>query len=735
MTIVSRAAALVAFATALGAGPVSAPASEPPVVTITGKSVVLKPFALRWEESERSTLNLSFLLHKPAGRDGFIANQGGHFTLPSGERFRIWGVNLVFGACFPDKADAPKVAAYLARFGLNAVRLHFLDSSWGRERSLLANGHDHTRSLAPVQLDNLDYFIAELKKAGVYTNFNLNVGRIFREGDEVPEHRLLYLAKGATLFDDRLIELQKEFARQLLTHVNPYTGRAYKDEPAVAVVEIVNENSLVAAWVSGRLLGRTSSPPKSIWSDIPPSYGRKLTEKYNSWLRQNLGPADLLALAAEAGVQPGAPIPRLAPAEFKAASEFRFATEARFIMHTERQFYLGMYRYLKDELGVKSLITANSDDDHSRNSYAFLSSAAPLDYVDGHAYWHYYGKLVDPATGKERWGRRDNVPMVTVPAISNPAKLSRSAVAGLPYTVSETNHGSYNDYHCEGVPLTGAYAALQDWDGIFHFALAHVEPNVWNTFRPGGLDVVVDPVRMANLAASGLMYLRGDLQPAPTTVLRGYSERDMIAGLRAPAGERPFFTPGFSPLTALVHRTRIASFERPAGGFPPAPDPRDIRAETGEIRWCADDVRSRVEIASPRSEALVGFFSSAGDRLRHLHPRVVNEFGALTLVSLDGQPIATASRLLLVATARAGLTGTRWSNDGQTVVARGERPTTIEVISGEVELRGLGGAQAVVLEPLDGAGNSLGRRVCPVEHGRARLPLGSDVTVWYLLTR
>ncbi len=42
----------------------------------------------------------------------------------------------------------------------------------------------------------------------------------------------------------RLIELQKDYATKLLTHVNPYTGLAYKDDPAVMTVQIVNENSV-----------------------------------------------------------------------------------------------------------------------------------------------------------------------------------------------------------------------------------------------------------------------------------------------------------------------------------------------------------------------------------------------------------------------------------------------------------------------------------------------------------
>ena len=41
-------------------------------------------------------------------------------------------------------------------------------------------------------------------------------------------------------FDPRLIELQKEYARKILTHLTPYTKTEYRHEPAVAIVEILN---------------------------------------------------------------------------------------------------------------------------------------------------------------------------------------------------------------------------------------------------------------------------------------------------------------------------------------------------------------------------------------------------------------------------------------------------------------------------------------------------------------
>src|SRR5579871_2585564 len=52
---------------------------------------------------------------------------GDHFCRASdGARVRLFGVNLAFGASFPQEADAPKIAKRLRRLGVNLVRLHHM---------------------------------------------------------------------------------------------------------------------------------------------------------------------------------------------------------------------------------------------------------------------------------------------------------------------------------------------------------------------------------------------------------------------------------------------------------------------------------------------------------------------------------------------------------------------------------------------------------------------------------
>src|ERR1035438_3621394 len=80
------------------------------------------PFVVPGDDATKSATDFSGLSPKAAGADGFVRIQDGHFfSGPS--RLRIWGVNLCFGANFPSHEDAEKVAAHLAKLGVNGVRM------------------------------------------------------------------------------------------------------------------------------------------------------------------------------------------------------------------------------------------------------------------------------------------------------------------------------------------------------------------------------------------------------------------------------------------------------------------------------------------------------------------------------------------------------------------------------------------------------------------------------------
>ncbi len=262
------------------------------------------PFVLPWDDSTPGTItDVSFLNAKPAGVHGCIVAENGHFVeTNTGKRVRFLGVNFAAKDAFPSHADAEKVAARIAKLGINLVRLHHMDNSdWGQDASIWDYSYKDRQHLDAVQLDKLDYFVAQLKKNGVYVNLNLHVSRQFSAADGFPasiSQLPTNFDKRVDEFNPRMIQLQKNYAHDLLTHVNPYTHLSYASDPAVAVVEINNENSLVGdSWAT---LGADLDT-------LPEPFSSELIGLWNAWLTRKYGTDTHLQAAWTAGAMPLGP--------------------------------------------------------------------------------------------------------------------------------------------------------------------------------------------------------------------------------------------------------------------------------------------------------------------------------------------------------------------------------------------------------------------------------------------
>jgi hypothetical protein len=252
----------------------------------------LFPFTIPWDDDASSVANVSDWNEKPAGKDGFVSVRDGHFVDGKGARIRFFGTNLCFAAAFPPHDVAEKVARRMAKFGINVVRFHHMDSN-PFPRGILDGEQPDKQHLSAEALDRLDYLIDQLRQNGIYANINLHVSRKLIEADGIQEaDQMPNMDKGVDNFHPRMIELQKQYARDLLTHVNAYTGNAYAEEPAVAMIEINNENSLTSSWRGGSI-------------DALPEYLQKLLdERWQAWLKAKYGATEALRGAWDEAAEP-----------------------------------------------------------------------------------------------------------------------------------------------------------------------------------------------------------------------------------------------------------------------------------------------------------------------------------------------------------------------------------------------------------------------------------------------
>jgi len=198
------------------------------------------PFTMPGLEPNRGITDMSWLNDAPAGKRGFVRARDGHFVDGRGKRIKFLATNFTFGSCFPDHDTADKLAARLASLGINCIRFHHMDNQ-SAPRGIWKAGVPKRNEFDPDQLDRLDYFIAALKRHGIYANINLHVSRNYWEGEDFPDglasdrerrEKLPHYAKGLDKINDQMIRMQRDYARALLGHVNPTPRPATPRNPA-----------------------------------------------------------------------------------------------------------------------------------------------------------------------------------------------------------------------------------------------------------------------------------------------------------------------------------------------------------------------------------------------------------------------------------------------------------------------------------------------------------------------
>ncbi|MEM2941142.1 MAG: hypothetical protein QW304_06305 [Thermoproteota archaeon] len=875
------------------------------------------PFHLPWDDYSKTVVSLSERLEKPAGNLGYVTVGSDSHLYVDGKRIKFLGVNIGGGACFPEKDEAEKIAARLAKFGVNAVRFHGLDANWeynifevggvsqtvaeayhgsgslklyfnrslgdtggvqvildtpmdlsnkklsvwmkvpeeaatiniqakifimddkwnwgdagpditsfsskgdqwvqlswdlsvnppsqigfpkcdptrvkavgvivgewtGREWSgnfyIDAFGWSDpnsqaftpifdfekdsqgwtswgalkpllgTRLLSEEALDKLDYFIYQLKENGIYVDLNLLVARRFTPEDGLPreiesiewkDHQAL------GFFMEEIENLEKEYAEQLLTHFNPYTGMTYAEDPAIAFVEIVNEQGLINSWLMGVL------------DKLPEVFKSRLRDKWNNYLLLKYGSTNFLR-STWGSLREGESLEQ-GTVEIVSFEDWvnRRRTYAdsdwlEFLYYLEEEFFLNMRNFIKEELRSKALVIGTIS-----SSCSPPSIMSEMDIVDTHAYWQhpqFPGTSWDPLN----W-YVENKPMVNNPRDSTIVGLAVKNVLNKPHFVTEYGHPAPNMYDAEAVLTIATYAALQDWDGVFMFAYG--SRGNWNSSKIRGFfDMDQHPIHMAMLIPAHLIFVRGDVKPANKLVVAKLTREDEMNLLNRQVwawGLPDAKHVGLNPLLSLLHRTEIDVWGTEFSNF------SDIRvsgstyrSDNEEVTWDTSNAgRGVITVNTPKSIGIIGF---GGGRLFDFGTIIVEPgdslldgWSVIAFSSLDGENLEHCEKALLVAAGYVTNTGMalrdyngsrellKWEANelteieifnGRITCGRdwGSAPTLVEGVPATIKIKTEAGMKVWGLD-------NLGNRVMEVpvssEGSYKSFTIGSEFrTIWY----
>jgi len=589
-------------------------------------------------------IDISFVFEdeKPAGKHGFIKTNGRHFVFEDSTKVRFWGTNLNGGANFPEHEYAEKLSKRLAKLGINLVRFHQLDSEWNTPNifSFSKGKPFDGSSFDKESLDRLDYLIYCLKNEGIYCYMDMFTYRKFRLWEGVENADVLSdAAKPYCIFDERLIDLQKDLCRRLWTHFNPYTKLIYADDPVFVMAEILNESHL---FTSGQ---KICAEP----------YRTDFINKFDNWLKEN---------------NPG-----------KSANDFDIddyndETLIAFKIELQEKYFKEMSLCMR-ESGVKIPITGTN----MMQTPANLKTHLMFDFLDDHAYLYDW-----------RWG--ENQKYCRNQAITKEYKpfLTRTlaTVSDKPTFISEWDMPWPNEYRAESPIYTAAFGLLQDWSGFAIHTYAYTSylermnvlgkeiqsEKIGNVpYRQGIFSAWNDPAKFGLFYHSALMTRRGDVAPSKE-VLKVYHKS--MATTFGELGRANF------ERSRVEADTEFKKFTDGDATVNLKEAIREVTSDTGELYINRE--KNYGIVNTPRTKCAYGFLGKNGKiELSGVSIACETDFAVVALSSLSDKDISNSENILLTTVGRAKNTDEDFRNEQ--MYNLGTAPVCIEVIQAHIEIK------------------------------------------------
>ncbi|MDA3821332.1 MAG: hypothetical protein PF450_01780 [Bacteroidales bacterium] len=621
------------------------------------------------EFSEAAMLDLRYLNESYAGEHGFIklSEDGESFVRGDGEEIRFWPVNGGDATRRMSDEELAWHARFLAKQGVNMNRWHGSLNAPGKGTSLF--------DLDTAEVEQIWRFVASMKKEGIYSTISPFWPHNGHMGGWVPEEWGIegYSGKDelweVLYFNDKLKEGYKTWVKYLYTEENPYTGMALKDDPAVALIQIMNEDGVFFWTMQG----------------IKPELKRLVGELFADWLNEKYGSLAAAFTAWEEEKMPGDNVSKglldvydiwelIQPCNGGKAK--RMADQTAFYAFRQRSFYSDIRDFDQKELGCKQMVnpnnwkTADPGKLEALERFTYLDCEVPAVnryFAPGHVGVN-NGWRIDP--GHFYQGES---------ALKNPLKIPVNVkqTAGKPFIITESGWNFPQKHQSEAPMLISTYQSLSGHDAYYWFAItsqSYMENpyfdftrdtagmramNRWTYSTPGGI---------AQFPAYALLYRKGYVSQGETMIHEFISTESLFNRKNALISEETSFDPnrdqieGFNTKSAVSAVNPYAFLTGPVkasyGGDQSETYVNEklkglidlengiVSSVTGELEL--DYEKGVFQFETPEAVGVSGFFEDETSiDFQDVSIETRNEYVTVGLVSMDGLPLAESKKILV----------------------------------------------------------------------------------------
>jgi hypothetical protein len=662
--------------------------------------------------SEDSIIDMSRLIERPAGMHGFLRQQGKDFVFEDGKPMKFWAV---CASMTETEQAQQQQARFYAKHGINMVRQHPVESVLGTLKGGPGNRH-----FDPARLEKWDRWFSILKKNGIYMTWSMFYHHVVLadEGidmdlyNELPDRGAGKDTYGLATFIKQYQDSQWEYARLLLNHVNPYTGLAYKDDPALTVIECRNEDSIFFHNPLGDGFVRGQRYPK---------HGDRLKLMWQQWVKEKYDNDTALAKAWGAGLKTSIvrngdgsvrsrpdsvnennmyiyaawEMEKDGPHSNKNKEQKRMGDFIRFLAEMQRDTYQ-VYQQRLRNLGYRAVTVSTAwKAGGPAASAANLWTDDAMEAIDRHNYF-----------GGGAGGHN-----ITAGPVNNDTHLKKAGrgilssglwqIEDKPFIMTEWTQKPPNQWKAEIVPLITFYGmGLQGWDASYHFAGSRsYMGDGWPSMRSY---VTETPHYIGQFPALAFAVYNGHFDEGDIVSARRLSTGDVFAGIDALEqeygvvgyDENELLAHGRTPVEALaMGRVTLKIKDSRAPSY--LSDLSDhwnrsekiIRSNTGQLTWDYD--KKIVLVHSEKTQGIIGFAGGGAYDLPAVTVADIRTpFISLLFTPLDNLPLVDSRHILITALAQDKQLGSEYNNDGTELIETGGPPLLLEPVQATIAFKG-----------------------------------------------